>query len=118
MDSGTSVSIIYDPFICMRKTSMNKLFTIAESFLTLCDTEAKIKLPELNLTAHIFVAFHTTSQKSNHNVTFGRDFLRELGINLDFQNNFVSWKETKISTKMMSILHKNIKNSTNRFKRI
>ena len=31
---------------------------MAGSFLTLCEAEAKIKLPELNFTAHIFAPFH------------------------------------------------------------
>ena len=30
---------------------------------------------------------------------FGQKLLQELGINLDFQNNFVGWKETKIPMK-------------------
>ena len=33
---------------------------------------------------------------------FGQDLLRELGINLDFLNNFVSWKETKIPMKSIN----------------
>ena len=51
--------------------------------------------------AHIFAPFHVTNQTSKNDVIFGQDFLRELGINLDFQNNFVGWKETKISMKLI-----------------
>ena len=40
--------------------------------------------------------FHVTSQKSDYNVTFGQDLLQGLGISLDFQNNFISLRETKI----------------------
>ena len=69
---------------------------MAGSFSTLCKAEVKIKLPKLNFTAHIFAPFHITSQKSNYDVIFGQDLLCELGMNLDFQNNFVGWKETKI----------------------
>ena len=32
---------------------------------------------------------------------FGRDLLQELGINLDFQNNFVAGKETTIPLKLI-----------------
>ena len=101
MDSGASASIIHDPFVLTnkfntRKTSATKWSTVAGSFSTSCKAEVKIKLPELNITAHIFAPFHVSSQKSNYDVIFGRDLLRELGLNLDFQKNFVGWKETKI----------------------
>ena len=107
MDSGASASIIHDSFLRAnifntRKTSANKWSTMARSFSTLCKVEVKIKLPKLNFTSHIFAPFHVTSQKSNYNVTFGHDFLRELGINLDLQNNFVIWKETKISIRSIN----------------
>ena len=69
------------------------------SFSTFCKAEVKIKLSELYVTVHIFASLHVTSQKSNYNVIFGRNLLRELGINLDFQNSFVGWKETKIPMK-------------------
>ena len=59
-----------------------------------CKAEVKIELPELNVTAHIFASFHVTSQKSNYDAIFGQDLLWELGINLDFQNNLVGWKDT------------------------
>ena len=90
MDSGASESIIHDSFVRTnvlnnRKNSANKWSKIVGS----CEAEVKIKLPELNFTARIFVPFHKTSQKNNYNVIFGRDLLRELGINLGFQNDFV-----------------------------
>ena len=97
------------------------------SFLTSCEDEVKIKLPELNFTAHIFAPFHITSQKSNYIVIFGRDLLWKLGINLDFQNNFVRWKETKISIKLINCKmrtnfaiqeSKNIESVTNSIKKI
>ena len=62
---------------------------MAGSFLTSNKAEVKIKLPKLNVTTHIFALFHLTSQKSNYDIIFGQDLPRELGINLDFQNNFV-----------------------------
>ena len=65
------------------------------SYLMFCETELKIKFSQLNFTAHISAPFHVTSPKVNYNVIFGRDLLRELGINLDFQ----LWKETKIPMK-------------------
>ena len=100
---------------------------MAGSFSTSYKVEVKLKLPELNFTAHIFAPFHVTSQKSNYDAIFGRDLLRELGINLDFQNNFVIWKETKIPMKSSNCKmktnfaiqeSKNIKSATNRIKKI
>ena len=63
MDSGTIASIIHDSFVRTnefntRKNSTNKCSTMARSFLTSCEPEVKIKLLELNFTAHIFAPFH------------------------------------------------------------
>ena len=100
---------------------------MAGSFSTSCETEVKIKLPELNFTAHMFAPFHVTSQKSNYNVIFGQDLLRELERDLDFQNNFVGWKEIKIHMKSMNCKMrsnftiqeiKNMKSAANRIKKI
>ena len=107
MDSGASASINHNLFLCTnkfntRKTSANKWFMIAGSFPTSCKAEVNIILPELNFMTHIFAPFHVISKKSNCNVPFGQYLLRELGINLDFQNNFVGWKETKIAMKSIN----------------
>ena len=132
MDSSASASIIHDSHICANKfntrnASANKWSTMAGSLLTLCKAEVKIKLPVLNFAAHIFAPFHVTSQKSNYDVIFGRDLLWELGINLDFQNNFIIWKETKIPMKYVNCKirtnfaiqeSKNIKSASNRIKKI
>ena len=69
MDSGTSASIIHDPFVptnklYTRKTSANKWSTMTGSLLMTCKAEVKIKLPELNFTAHIFASLHVISQKA------------------------------------------------------
>ena len=85
MDSGASASIIHDQFvrtskINTRKTSANKWSTMAGSFSTSCEVEVKLKLPELNVTAHIFAKFYVTSQKSNYDVIFDRDLLQELSL--------------------------------------
>ena len=58
-------------------------------FLISYEAEVGIILPELNTTNHISVPFHVADQKSNYNVIFGRDLLRELRISLYFQNTFV-----------------------------
>ena len=132
MNSGANASIILDLFVHTNKLNTRKAFankwsTMAGSFSTLCKGYVKIKLPELNFTAHIFAPFHVTSQKSNCNVFFCQDLLRELGTNLDFQNKFVGWKETKIPMKSINCkmrtnfaIHerKNIKSATNRIKKI
>ena len=132
MDSGTSASIIHELFVRTnkfntRKSSVNTWSTMAGSFSTSCKAEVKIKLPELKFMAHIFAPFHVSSQKNNYNVTFGRDLPRELGINLNFKNNFWGWKETNIPMKSINCKmrtnfvieeSKNIKSATNRIKKI
>ena len=81
MDSGASASMIHHSFkrknkFNTRKAAANEWSTMAGSFSMSCEAEVKIKLPESYFTAHIFVPFHITSQKSNYNVIFGQDSLR------------------------------------------
>ena len=73
MDSDASTLMILDSFagtnkFNTRKTFANKWSTMAETFSTSCKTEVKLKLPELNVTAHIFALFHVTSHNNNFNV--------------------------------------------------
>ena len=75
---------------------------MARSFSKSCEAEVKFKLPESNFTAHIFVPFHVTRQKSNYNVIFVLDVLQKIKIKLDFRNNFLGWKETKIPMKSIN----------------
>ena len=84
-----------------RKSSGNKWSTITGSFLPSYKAKGKVKieLPKLNITGYIFVPFDVTCQKRNYDVIFVKDLLWELGVSLDFQNNFVGWKETKIPIK-------------------
>ena len=82
MDNCTSASIIHESqknFIT-RKTSANKWSTMAGSFSTSHKAEITLKMPELNVTAHISAPFQVTTKKSNYDVIFGRDLLRELGL--------------------------------------
>ena len=89
--------------------------------------EVNIELPRLNFTAHTFAPFHVTSQNSNYNAIFGRNLLQDFGINLDFLNKFVGWKETNIPMKSINCKmktnfiiqeSKNIKSVTKRIKKI
>ena len=82
-----------------RKSSANKWPTTAGSFSTSHEAKIMLKMPELNVTAHISAPFHVTTKKSNCDVIFGRDLRRELGILLDFQNNFIGWKDINLPMK-------------------
>ena len=59
------------------------------------------KMPEL-VTTHISAPFHMITKKSNYDMIFGRDLLRKLGIQLDFQNNFIGWQDINLSMKPMN----------------
>ena len=49
--------------ISTKDSYANKCSTMARSFLMSCKALVKIKLPEPNVTAHIFAPFHVISQK-------------------------------------------------------
>ena len=94
MDSNTRESIILKAFVRInkfntKKNSTNKWSTMTRSVSMSCEAKVGIKHSELNTTAHIFAPFHVTNKRSNYDVIFGRDLLRELGISLDFQNNIL-----------------------------
>ena len=62
---------------------------MAGSFATSYESTINITLPELNPTAHISAHVFVTKNKSNYDLIFGCDLLRELGISLDFENNIL-----------------------------
>ena len=72
---------------------------MARSFSTSHEAEITFKISELNVMAHISAPFHVTTKKSNYDVIFGRDLLRELGIQLDLQNNFTRWQDISLPMK-------------------
>jgi len=76
------------------------------AFSTSSLTELNIKLPELIHTAMITADFHVTNVKSNYDLIFGRDLLRELGINLNFKNNNITWRYIFIPMKAVDSLKK------------
>ena len=47
-----------------REPSINKWSTMAGSFSTSCEAKVNIKLPDLNVTAHILAPFYITDQKA------------------------------------------------------
>ena len=132
LDSGASASIIHQSYVRknnydFRKTSANAWTTMAGSFSTSYETTINLTLPELNPTAHISAKMHMTENKSNYDVIFGRDLLRELGISLDFKSNTVTWQHIEIPMKPKDCTVRghfaieesvNVKQATSRIKKI
>ena len=61
------------------------------SFSTSHDAGITFKMREIYATAHTSATFHVTTKTSNYNIIFCRDLRHELGIQLDFQENFIAW---------------------------
>ena len=132
MDSGASASIIHESYISKnnfitRKTAANQWSTIARSFSTSHEAEITSKMPELNVTAHISAPFHVTTKISNYDVIFGRDIHWEIGIQLDFQNNFIRWQDINLPMKAIDCKmrthftiqdSKSVRNAIKRIKKI
>ena len=96
MDSGVSASIIHKSYVSKsafitRRTYANKWSIMAGSISTSHEAEITLKMPKLNVTAHIYATFHVTTKTNNYDIIFGRDLILELGIQLDFKNNSVAW---------------------------
>ena len=85
MGNSASASIIHESYVSKnnfiaRKTSTNKCSRMGRSFSTSHEAEITFKMPEVNVMAHITAPLHVTTKKSDHDVIFGRDLLRKLGI--------------------------------------
>ena len=77
IDSGASALIIHNSFVRTnqfntRNTSANKWSMMGGSISTSYKAEVKIKLPELNFTAHIFALLKVPSQKSTYNLILAK----------------------------------------------
>ena len=131
MDSSASASIIHKSYVSKtnyitRKTS-NKWSTISGTFSASHEAEITLKIPELNVTAHISALFHVTTIKSDYNVIFWKDLLQELGIQLDFQNDYIGWQDINLPMKPVYCKmrthftfqdNKNVTKGTKRMKKI
>ena len=104
MNSGARALIIHKSYVnennfITRKISANKWSTVAGSFATSREAKIKFKMSELNVTAHISAPFHMTTKKSKYKAIFCRDFLWEVEIQQDFQNNIIGWQEINLFMK-------------------
>ena len=80
MDSGASASIIHKSYVSKnnfitRKSSANQWSSMAGSFSTSHKAEITLKMPELDVTAHISAPFHLTTKKNNYDVFLGKFYL-------------------------------------------
>ena len=109
-----------------KETSTNQWSAMAGSFSTSRETEITLKLSELIVTARISAPFYVITKKFNYNIIFGRDKLWKLGIQLDFQNDFIVWQDINfpmkpIDYKMRTHLtiqgSRNIRSTTKRIKK-
>ena len=89
-DIGTLFSSIRKP---------GEIFAINESFSTLRETKIKFKMLKYDIKRHISIQVHITIKTSYYNIIFGRNLLWEIGIELDFQNNIIRWKDIIIPIK-------------------
>ena len=93
---------------------------MAGSFSTSHEAVISLKMPELNVTAHISAPFNVTTKKSNYNVIFDRNLLQEPGIQLDFQkdiNRPMKPIDCKMRTQFTIQDNKNVRNATKRIKK-
>eukprot|EP00957_Ditylum_brightwellii_P052561 3985506-Ditylum_brightwellii.AAC.3 len=60
-------------------------------------------LPELNPTAHVEHTIHITNNLSRYGMILGRDILQELGIDLDFKENNITWGDYQADMKSADI---------------
>ena len=81
MESGASASIIHESYVrknnfVTSKTSAKKWSTMAGSFPMSREAEITLKMPELDVTAHISAcAISNDNQKNYNDKFFGRDLL-------------------------------------------
>ena len=132
MDSGASASYIHKFYVNKKKLLRRRHPRKSgpqRLDLFLCHARPKLcqKISELDVTDHISVQIHVTTNKRNYKVIFGRDLLRELEIRLDSQNNIIGWQDINLPMKPIDCKmrthftiqdSKNVRHATKRMKKI
>ena len=71
--------------------------TTAGQFKTTYTTKVELSMPELHERRLIKHKFHITPNEMGYNMIIGQDLMEELGIDLNFSNNSISWDEAEIN---------------------
>ena len=102
LDSGASSSIINKHCIeglKLDKSQVTEWRTSAGVFTTNEQTKLNLKLPEFFEQRIIMCDVHVTENTSTYDMIMGRDLLRELGIEISFSTESVTWDDVSIPMK-------------------
>ena len=102
LDSGASSSIINKQCVTglrINDSQVTEWRTSAGVFTTNKQVELLLKLPEFYHNRVIKCNAHVTENTSNYDMIMGRDLLGQLGIQINFSTNSVTWDKVSIPIK-------------------
>ena len=102
LDSGGSGTIVkHDIVKHLRVKNDNRTVwaTTAGNFETTGRAVVDFKLPELQPHHVIHKSVHVTNKPMRYDMIIGRDLLNELGIDIKFSNNSITWEHREIPMK-------------------
>eukprot|EP00957_Ditylum_brightwellii_P087520 6662725-Ditylum_brightwellii.AAC.1 len=82
-----------------RKADQTKWKTVTGEFGMCTKYKATFGLPELNPSMHVEHTIHMTDQLGQYDMILGRDLLQEMGIDLNFKENNISWEDYQTNMK-------------------
>ena len=107
LDTGASNSLLsaqYAKKLRIERTSKTNWKTAAGQFVTTGTTKAQLRLTEFSPTAIIHTKLHTHEGKlGNYDLIIGRDLLEELGIDIKYSEQQVSWPDQNAEIPMKDV---------------
>ena len=92
LDLGASSSVVNSwvvHHLQWKQSKITSFTTVAGQFNCKETRRTQIKMPELKTLAVVEVTLHVTQMNGNYDMILGRDFLTQLGIVLDFEQQIV-----------------------------
>ena len=102
VDTGASGSIIHAKHVKNLRQKLDKNTewgTAAGTFTTNKTCKTEFSLPELHEKRLIQWKFHVTTQPFNYDMIIGRDLLTELGLDISFKQQTITWDTAEIPMK-------------------
>ena len=97
--SGTLVTQKHVEKLRVRKNSETTWHTSAGNFKTFGKSKIEFKLPEFYEKRIVQRDIHVTQKLGNYDMIIGRDILEELGIDIKYSDNTITWDEATIPMK-------------------
>ena len=105
LDSGASASIMKESFAKKLRTKNDEhtsWTTAAGKLRTSQKCQTRFELPEVSNTMVIQTPIHLTKHLDRYDMIMGRDMMKELGIKLDFEHEFIHCQHVEVPMRSLT----------------